>query len=201
MRRRNVRGFGFGASWRELVPSRSDTISLGCCRPPDRRCEFRRCFPENERNGSEISASQEFVLPLPAAGLPDLKAAAWLQQSKKVYFSGGSRDTTCPPTHPKTPPRVTVAMDCCSPAAAFSRPALLAADAVSGDASSDTRETGRGFRLLGKSCFLSRQQGCQTSKRQQGCSSPRGGPVIHPLDSCQAPATLPAWIKTGPTES
>jgi len=65
-------------------------------------------------------------------------------------------------------------MDCGSPAAALERPALLAVEQSSGLVSPHfgTLEAAD-FGAAGESGFLTRQQGCPNSKRQQGCRSPR----------------------------
>jgi len=60
-------------------------------------------------------------------------------------------------------------MDCGSPAAALARPALLAVERAFGFAPSKfgTVEA-TDFGAAGESGFLTRQQGCPNSKRQQG---------------------------------
>jgi len=65
-------------------------------------------------------------------------------------------------------------MDCGSPAAALARPALLAVERASSVTSAQFDATeAPDFGAAGESGFLTRQQGCPTSKRQQGCRIPK----------------------------
>jgi len=74
----------------------------------------------------------------------------------------------------KSRSRGAATMDCGSHAAALARPALLAVERASGFNSAQyAAAESPDFGAAGESGFLTWQQGCPTSKRQQGCRIPK----------------------------